>query len=106
MSDWIEVAHNEEFPPGTWQVVEYEDMVIAVFNIDGEFYAIEDICTHDGETLTGGDLEGNEVICPRHGARFDVTSGEALTAPAYEDLTTFEVRVDDGMVMVNPESDD
>ena len=89
MSDWIEVARAEEFPPGTWHVVEYED-----------------ICTHDGETLTGGDVEGNEVICPRHGARFDVTTGEALTAPAYEDLTTFEVRVDDGMVMVNAESDD
>jgi len=106
VSDWIEVARNDDFPPGSWRVVEYEDVMIAVFNVDGEFYAIEDICTHDGETLTGGDVEANEVVCPRHGARFEVTTGEALIAPAYEDLTTFEVRVDDGAVMVNPESDD
>jgi len=106
VSDWIEVARTEDFPPGSWHVVEYEDIVIAVFNVNGDFYAIEDICAHDGETLTGGGVEGNEVICPRHGARFDITTGEALTAPAYEDLTTFEVRVDDGMVLVNPESDE
>lgn len=104
MSEWIEVAPTDRFPEGSWHVVAYEDIVIAVFNVGGEFYAIEDICTHDGETLTGGGVEGNEVICPRHGARFDITTGEALTAPAYEDLSTFEVKVVDGTVMVNPES--
>jgi 3-phenylpropionate/trans-cinnamate dioxygenase ferredoxin subunit len=100
MSDWIDVARVEDFVPGEWQTVEIDDVLVAVFNLDGKYFAIEDICTHDGGTLTGGDIEGNEIVCPRHGARFDITTGEALTEPAYEDLPMFAVRVVDGMVQV------
>lgn len=106
MAEWIDVARIEDFEPGAWHTIEIDDELIAVFNIDGDYYAIEDICTHDGGTLTGGEIEGAEIICPRHGARFDITSGEALTAPAYEDLATFPVRIHDGVVQVMDDRED
>jgi len=100
MSDWEFVATPEDLPPGSWMVVDIDDVQIAVFNVAGEFYAVEDECTHDHACLTGLPLEGHEVVCPRHGARFDLRTGEALSAPAYEPLTTFPTRVDDGRIEV------
>ena len=100
MADWVDVAPVDEFAPGTYRVVEIDDAMIAVFNLEGEFYAIEDVCTHDYSTLTGGDVEGAEIICPRHGARFDIRTGEALTPPAYEPVATLPVRVENGVVQV------
>ena len=100
MADWTDVAPAEEIAPGNYRVVDVEDVQIAVFNIDGDFYAIEDVCTHDYETLTGGCIEGCQIECPRHGARFDIKTGEALTPPAYEPVPTFPVRVEDGVVQV------
>jgi len=98
MSDWIQVCREAELPPGGMKVVPAEDTDIAVFNCDGEFHAIEDVCTHDGGQLTGGTLEGCEIECPRHGARFDVRTGEALTPPAYEPTSKFPVKVEAGVV--------
>ena len=100
MSDWTDVASADELAPGQYRVVDVDDTQIAVFNIGGEFYAIEDVCTHDYETLTGGCIEGAEIICPRHGARFNIITGEALTPPAYEPVATLPVRVENGMVQV------
>ncbi len=100
MSEWIDVAKEIEFEVGTWRTVDVDDVLIAVFNLNGQFYAIEDVCTHDGDILTGGEIEGNEIICPRHGARFDITTGEVLADPAYEDLPTFPVRIFQGVVQV------
>lgn len=100
MSEWVDVVKADELTPGTWRVVDVDDVMIAVFNIDGELYAIEDVCTHDGGELASGELEGDEIVCPRHGAHFCVKSGEALTPPAYEPVDTFPVRVEDGMVQV------
>jgi 3-phenylpropionate/trans-cinnamate dioxygenase ferredoxin subunit len=74
-----------------------------VFNVDGEFFAIEDVCTHDGGGLAGGRLEDHQVLCPRHGARFCLRSGRALTPPAYEAVRTFQTRVVDGQVEVGSE---
>src|SRR5580698_7859481 len=90
MADWVNVGTVEEIPPGTHKVTDVNDVMIAIFNIDGKLYAIEDVCTHDGGILT----------CPRHGATFDVRTGIALTAPAYEPTATFPIRVEDGMVQV------
>ena len=98
MADWVRVCTTAELLPGEYQVVYDGDTPIAVFNIDGELYAIEDICTHDGGELTGGVIEGRQVECPRHGARFDITTGEALTPPAYEPTAKFPVKVEDGVV--------
>ncbi len=75
-------------------------MTVAVFNIGGTFYAIEDTCTHDGGELAGGALEGDVVICPRHGARFCLRTGAALSPPAYEPVRTFETRIENGIVEV------
>ena len=82
------------FRNGTIEVPEAK----ARFNLDGDFYAIEDICTHDGGELTGGIIEGHEIECPRHGARFDIRTGAVLCPPAYEPTAKFPVRVEDGIV--------
>lgn len=100
MSDWVDVARDGELKDGQCRVVDVDDTMIAVFYRDGTYYAIEDMCTHDGGELASGDVEGDEVICPRHGARFCIKNGRALSAPAYEDVETFPVRVEDGAVQV------
>jgi 3-phenylpropionate/trans-cinnamate dioxygenase ferredoxin subunit len=100
MTNWLDAGLAEEIPEGGYGIVETDEVVIAVFRIDGSFYAIEDVCTHDGEELTGGPIDGDQIICPRHGARFCIRSGKALTPPAYEDLATFAVRVVEGRVQV------
>lgn len=100
MADWITVASVNEITPGTSRVVDVDGTLIAVFNIDGEYYAIEDVCTHDGGLLTGGTVERDVIICPRHGARFCIKTGAALSAPAYEATTTFPVRVQNAQIQV------
>ena len=100
MSEWVTVAAVGEIVPGAFRVVDLDGTRVAVFNIDDNYYAIEDACTHDGGDLTGGWLEGDQIICPRHGARFCVRTGEALSAPAYEATAVFPVRVEDGSVQV------
>ena len=100
MSTWTNVAAVGELGPGEYRVVDADDVAIAVFNLDGEYFAIEDVCTHDFGTLTGGCVEGDRIMCPRHGAWFAIRTGEALTPPAYEPVATFRVRVHDGVVQV------
>lgn len=77
-----------------------EGAQVAVFNLDGRYYAVEDVCTHDGGILTGGPVEGDQIVCPRHGARFSIRTGEVLAPPAFEPIATFPVRVSDGEVQV------
>ncbi len=100
MSDWVNVGSVDEIQPGQYKTMDIKDTMIAVFNIEGKLYAIEDVCTHDGGILTGGTLAGCVITCPRHGAQFDVRSGTVLAPPAYEPITTFSVRVHDGMIQV------
>jgi 3-phenylpropionate/trans-cinnamate dioxygenase ferredoxin subunit len=80
--------------------VDVDGVAVAVFNLGGEFYAIEDVCTHDGGDLAGGEVDGDAIVCPRHGARFSIKTGEVLAPPAYEPIATFPVRVQDGMIQV------
>ena len=98
--NWIDVAAAGDIAPGDYEIAETDEHVVAVFNVDGELYAIEDVCTHDGEELTGGPVDGDQIVCPRHGARFCLRTGKALTPPAYEDLPTYPVRVVDGRIQV------
>lgn len=100
MSDWVSVAKVSELPAGSHRVVDVDGASVAVFNVGGEYYAIEDVCTHDGGQLTGGTVEGDQVVCPRHGARFSIRTGAALTAPAYEPTAKFPLRVENGVVQV------
>lgn len=105
MTDWIRVCATSELLPGEFQTAWDGDIEIAVFNVDGALYAIENVCTHDGGELTGGPFEGHVVECPRHGARFDVRTGEALCAPAYLPTTVFPVRVEAGAVWTRDDRD-
>ncbi len=98
MTDWIRVCATGELLPGECRVVDVDGASAAVFNVDGEIYAIEDVCTHDGGELTGGELRGHEIECPRHGARFDVRTGSALCAPAYEPTAKFPIKVENGVI--------
>lgn len=105
MSDWIDVAAVEDFLPGTCRVVETDEVPIVVFNLDGRYYAIENRCTHEEAELSDGALDGEEIVCPLHGARFSVVTGAVLGPPAYENLRTFPVRVTNGWVEVDAEAE-
>lgn len=100
MSAWVDVAQAESIFIGHPVHIDIDGTGIAVFKLDEDFYAIEDVCTHDGNVLTGGCIENDQIICPRHGARFSIKTGAALSAPAYEPTATFPVRVENGMVQV------
>ena len=82
-----------EVPPGTAKVYEMGDRAIAVCNVGGQFYAVDDVCTHDEASLEQGQVEGYEIECPRHGARFDVRTGAVTALPAVVPIETFGVRV-------------
>lgn len=94
MTDWIRVCSTSDLLPGEFQIAFDGDTAIAVFNVDGTLFAVEDICTHDGGELAGGPVEGFEVECPRHGARFDLRTGEATHPPAYLPIAKFPVKVE------------
>ena len=90
---FTKVGSLSDVPPGTAKVYEVGDRAIAVCNVDGELYAVDDVCTHDEGSLDQGALEGFEIECPRHGARFDVRSGEVTALPAVLPIDTFKVRL-------------
>lgn len=92
MKRFVRVAAQADIAVGGKKLMEIDGVPVAVFNVDGIFYAIEDICTHDGGNLVEGDLIGHEVECPRHGARFDVRTGAATKMPAFEPVPTYEVQ--------------
>jgi len=100
MNAWITLVSVEALAPGMHLAAALDDTQIVVYNLDGEYYAIEDICSHDGGPLTGGVVEGDNIVCPRHGARFCLRTGAALSAPAYEPIHTFPLRIENGMVQV------
>jgi 3-phenylpropionate/trans-cinnamate dioxygenase ferredoxin subunit len=97
---WIVVGPADSIASGDYAQVEIDGALVAVFNIHGTFYAIDDVCTHDGGELAGGAIEDDVVICPRHGARFCLRTGAALTPPAYEPVRTYPTQVVDGIVEV------
>jgi 3-phenylpropionate/trans-cinnamate dioxygenase ferredoxin component len=100
---WVEAGAISDLPAGRVMLVQYEpdDLRIAVCNVDGQFYAIEDVCTHDGGSLDQGDLEGDEIECPRHGARFNVRTGDATLMPAVMPVRTFPVKVEGDRLLVS-----
>ena len=100
MTDWIRVCATHELLPGEMRVAWDGDTPILVCNYDGDFYALEDRCSHEDFELSNGSFDGDEatVECVLHGAKFDVRDGRPLCAPAYTPVTKFPVRVDDGAV--------
>ena len=98
----LDVGPVEEMPPGSVKIVVAGSIAVGVYNLDGEFYAIEDRCSHDDGPLCEGDFDPEEgyAICPRHGAHIDIRSGRPLTLPAVFPVETFPVHVEDGIVKV------
>ncbi len=94
------VAKVSDIPPGTTRRVVVDGLEILLCNVDGKIYGIEDVCTHDGGPLDQGELEGDRVVCPRHGATFDVRTGDALTLPAVLPVMTYEVSVEGDEIFV------
>lgn len=105
MTAWMKVASAADFPIGERRVLEVEGVRVVVFHLEDGFFAIEDVCTHDGGELASGKLDcadaGRcEIVCPRHGARFDVRTGAVTTPPAYEPVPALSTRMADGWVEV------
>lgn len=103
---WVEAGSISDLPAGRVMLVHYEpeDLRLAVCNVDGQFFAIEDVCTHDGGSLDQGDLEGEEIECPRHGARFNVRTGDATLMPAVMPVRTFPVKIEGQRLLVGTEA--
>ena len=93
MAEYVKVAQANEIEPNHGKLVEVQGKKIALFNVDGKFHAIDDTCTHRGGPLSEGELEGDQVTCPLHGAKFKVSSGEVLGPPAPQGVTSYKVRV-------------
>jgi 3-phenylpropionate/trans-cinnamate dioxygenase ferredoxin component len=100
MTEFIKVATVAEIPPGTRLHYDFDEESVIVLNIDGEFYCIADLCTHDGGPLEDGDLIDHQIVCPRHGACFDVRTGKVTRLPATDSIPTFQVRIENGEVLV------
>lgn len=99
-ADFFEIAPASELPNGERLFVDLGDMPIVIFNIAGQYYAIGDVCTHDDGPLGDGIIEGNHVVCPRHGAEFDVRDGKAAQMPAVVDIPAYPVQVRGGSIFV------
>ena len=101
MSDgFVTVARVGDVPEGGVKVVRLEDQPVALFLVAGVHYALDDVCTHDGGPLAEGVLDGHVIECPRHGARFDVRTGEVLALPATAPVTAYAVKVEDDEIKV------
>ncbi|NHI04535.1 hypothetical protein DYY67_2203 [Candidatus Nitrosotalea sp. TS] len=98
MSEFVKVAQKQETPIGTMKEVKYNEESVCLANIGGKYYAIGNICTHEGGPLAEGTLQGFEVECPWHNARFDMRTGEVLSPPAEKPVPAYEVMVkEDGI---------
>jgi 3-phenylpropionate/trans-cinnamate dioxygenase ferredoxin subunit len=97
---FIEIAPASELPNGERLFVEVEGRALVIFNIAGQFFAIGDVCSHDDGPVGDGDLEGFNVVCPRHGGEFDVQTGKAVQMPAVVDIPAYAVKVVEGMIQV------
>ena len=102
VAEWVQVARASDIPPGHAARVEIDGVPVAIFNVNGEFHAIDDTCTHQEASLSEGDLDVDRcaIECPLHGSGFDLRTGEVLSLPAVEPIRVHHVDVADGMVRV------
>lgn len=101
--DLVKLATVDQLKPGSFFAVEHDGEPIALYNVNGTIYATRNECSHDGGTLTGGWMEGACVVCPRHGAKFDVASGKATALPAVISIDTYPVKVEGNDIYVELE---
>ncbi len=100
MSEFVPVCKTTDIPDPGKQLLEINDRVVVLLHVGGEFFCIDDVCTHDGGPLGEGALVDHTIACPRHFAQFDIRTGKAVTMPATEDTVVHEVRVLEGQVFV------
>ena len=100
MAEWRKVSKVNDPEPGRVKLLDLVGEAVALCNVDGSYYAIEDVCTHDGGPLDQGELDGSEIECPRHGGRFDVCTGRATCFPAVMPVQTFPVKVEGEDILV------
>jgi len=100
MTEIVKVARVSDIAPGERLWLEFEEETVVLFNINGRFYCIADVCTHDGGPLDQGQLQGDVIECPRHGARFSVRTGKVLALPAVKPLNTYPLRVEGSEIQV------
>ena len=105
MSEFIQVAKVEDIASSGKMMLEVGDRLVVLLHINDQYFCIDDVCTHDGGPLGEGELCGFEIACPRHGAKFDVRSGAALTMPATEATVVHEVRIEGDQVLVRLNED-
>lgn len=103
MSEFVKVAEVSELPPGGRKTFTLDGLPVALFNVEGEYFCLGDVCTHDGGPLADGELSGYEIECPRHGALFDIRTGAALVFPATVPAPIYRVRVEGNDVLVSLE---
>ncbi|MDQ7850776.1 MAG: non-heme iron oxygenase ferredoxin subunit [Armatimonadota bacterium] len=103
MSGFVKVATVDQIPPGQGRRVEVDGRQIALFNVGGRFYAVDDTCTHEEASLAAGALSGEIVACPKHGSRFHLPTGRVLSLPAVRPVDTYEVKVEGADVLVLPQ---
>jgi nitrite reductase/ring-hydroxylating ferredoxin subunit len=99
-NDFVKVAATKDIQPSQMKDVEVAGEKVCVVNVEGKFYAIDNVCTHEGGPLAEGTLEGYEVECPWHGSRFDVRTGEVINPPAETPQPLYEVKVEDNNILV------
>jgi len=97
---WIDAGPAAALSDGQTLSIAVGRRMVAVVRSGDAYFAIKDVCTHDGAELTGGAVEGTEIVCPRHGARFCLRTGQALTPPAYEPVRVFATKIEDGNLWV------
>lgn len=97
---YVKAVDLNELQPGQKKLVSIEGKEIVLCNVDGKYYAVDNFCPHMGAPLSEGELDGTDLWCPFHGASFDVTNGDVLSPPAYENLNCFSVRVTDDSVEI------
>jgi len=98
--DYVEISAEDQIPEGERLFVELGGKSIVLFNLAGKLFAIGDVCSHDNGPVGDGEIEENEIICPRHGARFDIRTGKVTSLPAIIDIPAYPVRVVNGMVEI------
>lgn len=98
--DFQRVARLSDIPDPGRMVVEVDDQLVVILHVGGEVFAIDDVCTHDGGPLGEGELDDHTIACPRHGAKFDIRTGAALTMPATRPTKVHEVKVEGGEIFV------
>ena len=103
--EFVRVCKVSDLADPDKRIVQAGDRTVALFHVSGQFWATDDRCTHDGGQLVAGRLEGHTIICPRHGARFDVRTGEVLAQPASVDLAVHEVKIEGDDVLVRVSED-